>query len=50
MVNNTITQQKGGFWSTIYNFLFGPTESQHVKLLKKNVAILMHTKTYKIPI
>ena len=30
--------------SAIYNYLFGPTESQHVKLLEKNVTIVMQNQ------
>ena len=44
MTNDTISGQKTGIISPIYNFLFFPTESQDVKLLKKNTAILMHNK------
>ena len=36
--------QKRGLFSTIFNFLFGPSESQTVKQLKKIVAILMENQ------
>ena len=32
MVNQTISGQKRGIFSAIYNFLFGPNESQDVNL------------------
>ena len=41
MANDTISTQKRGIISAIYNFLFDPTESQDIKQLKRNVAILM---------
>ena len=44
MANNTISRQKRGITSAIYNSLFSQTESEDVKSLKKNVAILMQNQ------
>ena len=43
MVNNAISRNRSIFLE-IYNLLFAPTESQGVKQLKKNVAILMQNQ------
>ena len=41
VANNTLPRKRRCLFSSIYNLLFGPAESQDVKQLKKNVAILM---------
>ena len=46
MANHTTSRQRKEFFLTIFSFLFGPTEKQTVKQLKKNVAIPMENQMY----
>ena len=50
MAKDTISRHKRGIFLLIYNFLFGPTESQDIKQLKQNVAILIENQNIQQPL
>ena len=47
MENDTISRQRRGIISAIYNFVFGPAENKDGKQLEDNVTILMQNQHFQ---